>query len=131
MKEIARFIADEIKTGKIAEIGIGHYFEVANTLKELGLEVIVIDIRPDVIEKARKLGLEGFIDDIFRPNFKIYTEIRAVYSIRPTPEMMPALLNLAKKLRIPLYIVPLTGDIPPREMKLINYKGIPIYKWEP
>ncbi|MFA4701757.1 UPF0146 family protein [Pyrococcus kukulkanii] len=131
MDSVAEFIAKRCMARKVIEVGIGFYTKVAEKLRELNVNVIVIDVNEDSIKKARELGLEGHVDDIFNPSLELYKGACCIYSIRPTPEMMPALLKLAKNLRVPLYIVPLTGDSPPREMKLINYKGIPIYKWEP
>ncbi|ASJ15879.1 hypothetical protein A3L04_01705 [Thermococcus chitonophagus] len=131
MDSVAEFIAKKCRGGKVIEVGIGFYTKVAERLGELNINIIVIDANKDAIRKARELGLNGYVDDIFNPSLELYKGACCIYSIRPTPEMMPALLKLAKRLGIPLYIIPLTGDSPPREMKLINYKGIPIYKWEP
>ena len=131
MDSVAEFIAKKCKAGKVIEIGVGFYTKIAEKLRELNVNVIVVDVNESSIKRARELGLEGYVDDIFNHSPEIYRGACCIYSIRPTPEMMPALLRLAKKLGVPLYIVPLTGDSPPKEMKLINYRGIPIYKWEP
>ncbi|BAA29278.1 UPF0146 family protein [Pyrococcus horikoshii] len=131
MIEVAEIIAREIRRGKIVEIGVGFYLEVAKRLRESGIDILVVDINEKAINYARKQGIKGVVDDIFNPTLGIYKDAKAIYSIRPAPEMMKPLLDLARKLKIPLYIVPLTGDRTPNGMKLINYKGIPIYKWEP
>ncbi|MDK2870550.1 MAG: uncharacterized protein PWP39_1785 [Pyrococcus sp.] len=132
MEALAELIKRKVpKEGLIVEVGVGFYLKVAKKLKEYGLNVIVVDINREAIRNAMKEGIPGFVDDIFNPNLKIYLKAGAIYSIRPNPEIMRALLSLAKKIKVPLYVVPLSGDVPPREMKLINYKGISVYVWEP
>ncbi|AAL80247.1 hypothetical protein PFDSM3638_00540 [Pyrococcus furiosus DSM 3638] len=132
MEALAELIKRKVPNeGLIIEVGVGFYLKVAKKLKEYGFNVVVVDINQEAVKNAIKERIPGFVDDVFNPNLKIYLKARAIYSIRPNPEIMMALLTLAKKVKVPLYIVPLSGDVPPREMKLINYKGISVYVWEP
>ncbi|CAB49118.1 UPF0146 family protein [Pyrococcus abyssi] len=131
MIEVAEFIAREVKKGKVIEVGIGFYTRIAKRLKELGFDVLAIDINKDAVVNAKNSGLNAEVDDIFNPNISLYMGAKAIYSIRPTPEMMNYILKISKAVKVPAYIVPLTGDPVPQGMKLITYRGIPIYKWEP
>ncbi|MBO8174097.1 MAG: hypothetical protein H0Z18_02435 [Thermococcus sp.] len=129
-EKLAEYLAQKFKKGKIIEIGVGFNFKAALKLKELGFDVLVVDWNPKAIERAKELKLNAVVDDIFSPQLEIYNDANAIYSIRPTPEMMPHLLKLARIIKTPLYIVPFSTDAVPKCMKLENYKGLVIYKWE-
>ncbi|ALM75814.1 UPF0146 family protein [Thermococcus barophilus] len=129
-EKLAEYFAQKFKRGKIIEIGIGFNFKAALKLKELGFDVVVIDWNPKAVERAKEIGLNAIVDDIFNPRLEIYKQAKAMYSIRPTPEMMPYLLKLAKTIKVPIYIVPFSTDAVPIEMRLENYRELVIYKWE-
>lgn len=129
-EKLAQYFAQKFKKGRIIEIGVGFNFKAALKLKELGFDILVVDWNPKAVERAKELKLNAVIDDIFNPQLEIYNDTNAIYSIRPTPEMMPYLLKLAKTVKVPLYIIPLSTDTVPKGMKLENYKGLAIYKLE-
>ncbi len=114
-----------VSEGSLVELGVGFNFKVALRLKELGMRVIVVDRNPLSVRAAVEHGLDAFEDDLFSPSLKFYAEADTLYSVRPTPELVPALVRLAESLKKPLYILPFTGDRVPG--KLINYAGVPIY----
>ncbi|KPU63601.1 hypothetical protein EP1X_02490 [Thermococcus sp. EP1] len=130
-EEIAIFLNDRHPKGKLIEVGVGFNFKVALKLKKLGREIIVVDWNPKAVKKAKELGLKACIDNIFSPNLIIYRDAEVIYSIRPTPELIKPILELGKTLKIPVYIVPFSLDGMPRFLKLENYRGIPIYVWNP
>ncbi len=128
IEDFAYYLKERIN-GRIAEIGVGFNFKVALKLKELGLDVFVVDWNSKAVEKARELGLKAYVDDVFKPNLSLYSEVSAIYSVRPTPEIVKPILELGRKLHVPVYILPFSLDEMPKEMKLENYKGMAIYKW--
>ncbi|WP_421078541.1 UPF0146 family protein [Methanothermococcus sp. Ax23] len=116
---------------KIIEIGIGYYFNVAKSLNNYeNLNLIVIDANKDAIEKAKKEGLNAFVDDIFNPKLDVYKDADLIYSIRPPRDLQPFILDICKKYNIPLLIKPLYGETPISDLKLINYKGNALYMWD-
>ena len=118
------------KSFKIIEIGIGYYFNVAKSLNNHeNLNLIVIDANKDAIDKAKKEGLNAFVDDIFEPKLDVYKDADLIYSIRPPRDLQPFILNICKKYSIPLLIKPLYGETPINDLKLINYKGNALYVW--
>jgi len=118
------------KSFKIIEIGIGYYFNVAKSLNNHeNLNLIVIDANKDAIDKAKKEGLNAFVDDIFEPKLDVYKDADLIYSIRPPRDLQPFILNICKKYSIPLLIKPLYGETPINDLKLINYKGNALYLW--
>jgi uncharacterized UPF0146 family protein len=127
IEDFAEFLAQRVPQGKIAELGIGFQFKVALRLKELGYDVLAVDWNPASVEKARELGINAVRNDLFSPNLELYRGIKALYSVRPTPEIVRPILELGKKLGVPVYILPLAGDTMPRGMRLINFRGLAIY----
>lgn len=128
MEDFAHYLAGKVGSGKLAEIGVGFNFKVALKLRDLGLDVIVIDWNREAVLGARKVGLNAYIDDIFKPNLELYHGVKAIYAVRPTPEIIKPIIALSEKLNVPLYILPFSLDEMPRELKLENYRGLAIYK---
>lgn len=111
---------DEVK---IAEIGVGKFDKIAETLSEKeNITVIKVDILPadDTIIK----------DDITKPNIDLYKDVDIIYSIRPPSELQPYLADLAVKIDSQLIIKPLTNEdlnTGKIKMKLKNFKKASFY----
>ncbi|NJD98830.1 UPF0146 family protein [Thermococcus sp. LS1] len=127
IEDFADFLAERVPRGKIVELGIGFQFKVALKLREMGYDVLAVDWNPASVEKARELGINAVRDDIFNPRMELYRNAKALYSVRPTPEIVRPILELGKKLGLPVYILPLSGDTMPGNLKLINHRGLAIY----
>lgn len=126
LEDLAYYL-NERTSGKLAEIGVGFQFKVALTLRSLGRDVFVVDWNSRAVERARELGITAFRDDVFNPRFELYTGVGAIYAVRPTPEIIKPILELGRKLKVPVIILPLSGDTMPGDMKLENYRGLAIY----
>ncbi|WP_292460854.1 UPF0146 family protein [Methanothermococcus sp.] len=119
------------KLFKIIEIGIGYHFNVAKSIAiRENINLIAIDANKDAVEKAKKEGLNAFVDDIFDPKLNIYEDADIIYSIRPPRDLQPFILNICKKYSIPLLIKPLYGETPINDLKLVNYRGNALYEWK-
>ncbi len=131
IEALAEFIAETVERGKVVEAGIGFQLKVALRLKGLGYDVLAVDWNGKAVENARKAGINAVRDDIFSPNLELYRGAKAVYSIRPTPEIVAPILSLGEALKVPVYTLPLSGD--PRAMgtRLVNFKGLAIYVYNP
>ncbi|MGL6299131.1 MAG: UPF0146 family protein [Methanobacteriaceae archaeon] len=108
---------------KVAEIGIGNFFKVANNIRDSGIDIIKIDINPqeDTV----------IFDDIKNPNIDLYDNVKIIYSIRPPYELHHNLINLAKTINATLIIKPLTNEFIDSKlnMNLLNYKKVNFYKY--
>ena len=136
-RNISHYIINYIKNRKgyiensnVVEVGIGHYLKVAKILKGYGVKVTVIDIKRDVIERAKREGLNGEVDDIFNPKLEVYKYADLIYSIRPPRDLQFPLLKLSMKYRVPLLIRPLSTEFVIDNLKLINYRGEVLYLYE-
>ncbi len=111
------------KNVKIAEIGVGKFDKIANSLSEReNITLIKTDITP---KDATVLE-----DDITRPNIDLYKDVDIIYSIRPPSELQPHLVNLAEKIGSQLIIKPLTNEdlnTGRVKMKLKNFKKASFY----
>lgn len=115
-EDIIEFITGLIpKPRKIIEIGVGKLPKIALKLAEKfpRAEIIVTDMDSQIIQQIRRQypQIKAIIDDITKPNIKLYQNANLIYSIRPPPELAPYLLKLAKKVRAPLMIRPLNSEI--------------------
>ncbi len=127
IEDFAEFLGENVPKGRIAELGIGFQFKVALKLLEIGYDVLAVDWNPESVRRARELGINAVRDDLFNPNLELYRGVKALYSVRPTPEIMGPILELGERLGVPVYVLPLAGDTVPKGMKLISFKGLPIY----
>lgn len=88
-----------------AEIGIGHFPDVAFELLNRGIRVFATDI-----QQFRYRGLKVIVDDITSPVLSLYDGIDLIYSMRPPPELVPYMAMLAKKIFADLIIKPLSSE---------------------
>ncbi len=124
METFAEFLASE-SNGLLIELGVGFNFKVALRLRELGREVILIDKNEEAVKVAKEAGLIAYVDDLFNPKLDIYANSGVLYSVRPTPELVPSIIRLSRVVNRPVYLLPFTGDRVPG--RLVNYEGVPIY----
>ena len=111
------------KNVKIAEIGVGKFDRIANSLSEReNITLIKTDISPKDATVIR--------DDITNPDIDIYKDVDIIYSIRPPSELQPHLVRLAEKINSQLIIKPLTNEdlnTGRVKMKLKNFKKASFY----
>lgn len=109
MRNSCRGLVDYIAGayGCAAEIGIGHFPDLALTLMDRGVQVFATDIKP-----FRHKGLKVVVDDITQPNLSLYTGVHLIYSLRPPLELVPYMEQLAKAVTADLIVKPLTSEYP-------------------
>jgi uncharacterized UPF0146 family protein len=95
------------KYSNAAEIGIGHFPDVACALLERGVKVFATDILPFYYT-----GLNVFVDDITCPDLSVYKAIDIIYSLRPPPELVSYMIRLARVLTTDLIVKPLSSEHP-------------------
>ncbi|NOZ59147.1 MAG: hypothetical protein GXO66_06185 [Euryarchaeota archaeon] len=112
---IAGYIAENYtRDTRIVEVGVGRNRQVLEELRRRGFEVLGVDLA----------GGEGVVvDNVLSPRLEVYHGAGLIYSIRPPPELYPALLSVARKAGADLLIRPMSTDPPPEGMRLVNYRG--------
>ena len=124
-QDFGDYILNEIgdKQVKIAEIGVGNFDRISNTLAQKDNVTL---IKTDIIPKDSSV----IKDDITNPNLELYKDVDIIYSIRPPSELQPHIINLAEKIGSQLIIKPLTNEdlnTGRVKMKLKNYKKASFY----
>ncbi len=124
-QDFGDYILNEIgdKQVKIAEIGVGNFDRISNTLSQKDNVTL---IKTDIIPKDSSV----IKDDITNPNLELYKDVDIIYSIRPPSELQPYIINLAEKIGSQLIIKPLTNEdlnTGKVKMKLKNYKKASFY----
>jgi uncharacterized UPF0146 family protein len=105
-----------------AEIGVGHFPDVALALTERGVRVIGTDIKP-----FPHRGLKVIVDDITRPDLSKYSATDLLYSLRPPPELVPYMNWLATKVSADLIVKPLASEYPGG--RLTRHGGSTFFLW--
>ena len=90
-----------------AEIGVGAFPDVALALVRSGVTVLATDVKP-----FEHIGVEVVYDDIMAPDLSLYAEVDCIYSLRPPPELIPYMAQLANKVISDLIVKPLASDYP-------------------
>ena len=124
-QDFEEYISSEAdgKHVKIAEIGVGKFDMIANSLSEReNITLIKTDISPKDATVIK--------DDITNPNIDLYRDVDIIYSIRPPSELQPYLVKLAEEIDSQLIIKPLTNEDLNTcrvKMKLKNFKKASFY----
>jgi uncharacterized UPF0146 family protein len=103
--DLAEFIAENYR-GRVVEVGVGYFPEVALGLQARGLDVVLTD------KEERFLGsLRVEKDDIFSPRLELYRGASLLYSIRPPLELQLAMGQLASLIGADVLVRPLMDEV--------------------
>ena len=115
--DLAEFIAENYR-GRVVEVGVGYFADVALGLQARGLDVVLTD------KEERLLGgLRVEKDDIFSPRLELYRGASLLYSIRPPLELQLAMGLLASKVGAEVLVRPLmdeVAELPAFARRLVN-----------
>jgi uncharacterized protein len=106
-----------------AEIGIGHFPDVAYALMSRGIRVFTTDIQPFSYD-----GLDIVVDDVTKPDISLYSGIDVLYSMRTPTELVPFILRLAKTIHADLIVKPLSSEF--LNGKLVHHGDVAFYVWQ-
>jgi uncharacterized protein len=116
-EDLAAYIAQNYR-GRVVEVGVGFYADVALDLAARGLEVVLTD------KEERPLGgLRVLKDDIFSPRLELYRCASLIYSIRPPLEMQIAMVHVAAVIGADVLVRPLmdeVAELPGFSRRLVN-----------
>jgi uncharacterized UPF0146 family protein len=115
--DLAEFIARNY-SGRVVEVGVGYFLEVALGLKARGLDVVLTDK-----EERFLCGLRVEKDDIFSPHLELYRGASLLYSIRPPLELQLAMGLQAAKIGADVLVRPLmdeVAELPGFARRLVN-----------
>ncbi|RLB89465.1 MAG: hypothetical protein DRH10_05910 [Deltaproteobacteria bacterium] len=120
-KGVVDYITD--RYGYAAEIGIGHFPDVALALIERGVQVFATDIRP-----FQHNGVNVVVDDVTQPNLSLYAGVQLIYSLRPPPELVAYMERVAAAVSADLIVKPLASEY--AGGKLISRANTSFFLWD-
>ena len=82
------------------EVGIGRNEEAAKIVHSAGALIRCTDVKALGVS----VGLPFSQDDIFSPDDSLYMGAEVIYAIRPAPEMIPPLIELAQRINADLIV---------------------------
>jgi uncharacterized protein len=122
---IARFIAGRYSSA--VEAGAGENLHAAGLLFRAGL----LKRCTDITIPKKNIAVPYVLDDVSSPELSYYTDSMCIYAIRPTEEMIPALIRLAQAVQVDLLVYHLgyegtdrPSPIPDCEVPLHRYVHI-------
>jgi uncharacterized protein len=95
---IARYIAGRYRSA--VEVGAGENLHAADILFRAG----ILNRCTDITIPKCTIFVPYVGDDIASPDISQYSDCACIYSIRPTEEMVPALIRLARIVQVDLLI---------------------------
>ncbi len=104
-RNIGEFIAARYR--EAVEIGIGNNPDAARIVAAAGALRRCTDIRPGLSHE----GLSVTVDDIFEPDPALYAGADVLYAVRPGIEMIPPLIELARRVDADLLVYHLGFEI--------------------
>ena len=119
-KGLVDYIVDSYKYG--VEVGIGHFPDVALALMAAGVRVFATDIKPFLHQ-----GLRVTVDDVTEPNRSLYADVDFVYALRPPPELVPYMKDLASEVGASLMVKPLASEYPGGQ--LVRRENTTFFLW--
>ena len=124
MRSSCKGLVDYISSGYScgAEIGVGHFPDVALALLQAGIRVFATDIKP-----FPHKGLKVIVDDVTQPNLSLYTGVRLLYSLRPPGELVIYMRRLAESISADLIVKPLASEYPGG--RLMREGGTTFFLW--
>ena len=106
------------------EVGIGRNDAAARIISNVGALVRCTDVKP--LEITDNLPFSQ--DDIFSPDISLYTGAEVIYAIRPAIEMIPPLIELARRINADLIVYHLGFESYENGGEIIDC-GVPLHRY--
>ncbi|MDD1675590.1 MAG: hypothetical protein LUQ17_02760 [Methanomicrobiales archaeon] len=120
---VARYIGPRYR--RVVEVGVGANFTAAQYILKRGCRVLCTDIHLGI---SSPHGLQLIRDDVYQPDEEIYRGAELVYAIRPGVEMVPSLIDLARRIDADLLVYH-PGDELFEEGGEVIECGVPLHRY--
>lgn len=118
---IGRYIAENYRSA--VEVGFGGKTVAAEIVRNAGIPILCTDVHA-----YPNCGVPSVVDDCVEPNISLY-KAEVIYAIRPGTEMVPALIELAKRVGADLIVYHLGFEIYENGGERIVTNGVMLHRY--
>ncbi len=94
---VGTYIRDQYH--RAVEVGFGGKTIAAEIIMAAGIPVLCTDVHP-----YPDTPVPSVVDDVFTPTLSLYTGADVIYAIRPGTEIIPPLMDLARRINADLIV---------------------------
>ncbi|MDO5843532.1 MAG: UPF0146 family protein [Methanocorpusculum sp.] len=125
INEIERCVAEYILKNytSAVEVGFGGKTTAAEFLVERGVSVLCTDVH------SYDSAVPCVVDDCFEPDLSLYKGADVIYSIRPGCEIVPPMIELARKVGCDLIVYHLGFELFEDGGEKIDADGVILHKY--
>ncbi|MDO5846161.1 MAG: UPF0146 family protein [Methanocorpusculum sp.] len=105
------------------EVGFGGKTVAAEILLENGIPVLCTDVH------SYETDVPSVVDDCVEPDYSLYEGAEVIYAIRPGVEIVPALIDLAKRVGADLIVYHLGFEVYLSGGQRIETDGVRLHKY--
>ena len=105
------------------EVGFGGKTIAAKILIEAGIPVLCTDVH------TYDTNVPAVVDDCVEPDYSLYEGTDVIYAIRPGVEIVPALIDLAKKVGCDLIVYHLGFELYMNGGERIDADGVMLHRY--
>lgn len=118
---IGRYIAENYRSA--VEVGFGGKTVAAEIVRNAGIPILCTDVHA-----YPNCGVPSVVDDCVEPTISLY-KAEVIYAIRPGTEMVPALIELAKRVGADLIVYHLGFEIYENGGERIVTNGVMLHRY--
>ena len=118
---IGRYIAENYRSA--VEVGFGGKTVAAEIVREAGIPILCTDVHA-----YPNCGVPSVVDDCVEPTISLY-QAEVIYAIRPGTEIVPSMIELAKRVGADLIVYHLGFEIYENGGERIVTEGVMLHRY--
>ena len=118
---IGRYIAENYRSA--VEVGFGGKTVAAEIVREAGIPILCTDVHA-----YPNCGVPSVVDDCVEPTISLY-QAEVIYAIRPGTEIVPSMIELAKRVGADLVVYHLGFEIYENGGERIVTEGVMLHRY--
>ncbi|HJJ39458.1 MAG TPA: UPF0146 family protein [Methanocorpusculum sp.] len=107
------------------EVGFGGKTVAAEIVSKAGIPVLCTDVH----SYPECTCVSSVVDDCVEPKYELYEGVDVIYAVRPGIEIVPALIDLAKRVNADLIIYHLGFEIYMNGGERIESEGVQLHRY--
>lgn len=118
---IGRYIAENYRSA--VEVGFGGKTVAAEIVRDAGIPILCTDVHA-----YPNCGVPSVVDDCVEPTISLY-QAEVIYAIRPGTEIVPSMIELAKRVGADLIVYHLGFEIYENGGERIVTEGVMLHRY--